>query len=69
MINKKHNRIGCLNCQHSYRNESGLLKCFKGNMTSVTHSDKCKSYQVFVANKEELQSALSRAINSVKDYD
>ncbi len=67
MDNKK--KISCLNCQHSYRDGEGILKCFKGRMTSVTQSYDCNGYQVFIENKEDLIDALSREIHKVKYED
>lgn len=52
MDNKKR-KTNCLNCKHSYRDKDGVLKCHKGHYTSVTNYD-CKSYIVFLENKEDL---------------
>jgi len=52
MDNKKR-KTNCLNCSHSFRDRGGVLRCEKGNMTSVTNYD-CNDYEVFIEDKEDL---------------
>lgn len=52
MNNKKRKKM-CLNCKYSYRSKDTVLRCHKGNTTSVTYYD-CNDYEVFLENKEDL---------------
>lgn len=66
MDNKKR-KTNCLNCRHSYRDDKGVLRCHKGNSTSVSDYD-CSSYEVFMENKEDLvrMYEVVKEINSSK---
>lgn len=62
----KNKNISCLNCQHSYRNSEGILRCMKHHTTSVTQSYDCNDYEVFIKDKEDLIQVLKTEIYKEK---